>query len=130
MSLAANSELRICHYQSHQLLSLKGPLRASISRDGVTVESSKAVAASAGRCAAPVVSTFQGGIVSRGLKTVSVLQLNIRSSTVAPTPSTKITLWDGENQRILMTFDRNGARPTLDKAKFTFWWSSGARQAA
>jgi hypothetical protein len=67
LDLQANSELRICHYRTHQLLTLKGPLRASISRDGVTVENSKAVVASAGSCAAPVVSTFQAGFVSRGV---------------------------------------------------------------
>jgi type II secretory pathway pseudopilin PulG len=118
LDLQANSELRICHYRSQQLLSLKGPLRASISRDGVTVESSNAVAASAGPCAAPVVSTFQGGIVSRGLKPLAVpLQPNIKIVNRGTDPIRKITLWDGENQRILMTFDRNGARPTLDEGQ-------------
>jgi len=67
LDLLANSELRICHYRTHQLLALKGPLRASISQEGVTVENSKAVVASAGSCAAPVASTFNGGIVARGL---------------------------------------------------------------
>src|SRR5262245_14769896 len=66
LDLQANSELRICHYPTRQLLTLKGPLRASISRDGVTAENSKTAVASAGTCAAPVVSTFQGGVVSRG----------------------------------------------------------------
>ena len=74
LDLQANSELRICHYQTRQLLTLKGPLRASISIDGVVVENAKTALAGAGSCAAPVVSTFQGGIVSRGtaMKTMSV----------------------------------------------------------
>src|ERR1700704_4056393 len=118
LDLQANSELRICHYRSQQLLSLKGPLKASISRDGVTVEGSNAAAASAGPCAAPVVSTFQGGIVSRGLKAMAVsLQPNIKVVNRGADPIRKITLWDGENQRILMTFDRNGARPTLEEGQ-------------
>jgi hypothetical protein len=118
LDLQANSELRICHYRSQQLLSLKGPLKASISRDGVTVEGSKAAAASAGPCTAPIVSTFQGGIVSRGLKATTVpLQPDIKVVNRGAHPIRKITLWDGENQRILMTFDRNGARPTLDEGQ-------------
>jgi hypothetical protein len=118
LDLQANSELRICHYRSQQLLSLKGPLKASISRDGVTVEGGKAVAASAGPCAAPIVSSFQGGIVSRGLKATTVpLQPDIKVVNRGAHPIRKITLWDGENQRILMTFDRNGARPTLDEGQ-------------
>jgi hypothetical protein len=40
LDLQANSELRLCHYQTHQLLTLKGPLRASVSSDGVMVENS------------------------------------------------------------------------------------------
>ena len=81
LDLQANSELRLCHYPTSKLLTLKGPLRASISRDGVTVENSKAVVAATGSCVAPVVSTFQGGIVSRGtgVKTTNVpLQPNIK----------------------------------------------------
>ena len=118
LDLQANSELQICHYRSQQLLSLKGPLRASISRDGVTVEGSKAATPSAGPCAAPIVSTFQGGIVSRGLKAMAVpLQPNIKVVNRGADPIRKVTLRDGENQRVLMTFERNGARPTLDEGQ-------------
>jgi hypothetical protein len=72
LDLQANSELRICHYQMRQFLTLKGPLRASISREGVAVENSKTVLAVAGSCAAPVPSTFSGGIVVRGLTPIPV----------------------------------------------------------
>jgi len=58
LDLQANSELRICHYQTRQFLTLKGPLRVSISRDGVAVENSKMVVSTAGSCAAPAASTF------------------------------------------------------------------------
>jgi hypothetical protein len=72
VDLLANSELRVCHYQTRQILTLKGPVRASISRDSVTVENRKAVLAFAGVCSAPVASDFQGGLVARGLKTTPV----------------------------------------------------------
>jgi hypothetical protein len=117
LDLQANSELRICHYRSQQLLSLKGPLRASISRDGVTVESGNP-ATTSGPCTAPVVSTFQGGIVSRGLKAMAVpLQPNIKVVNRGTDPIRKVTLWDGENRKLLVTFDRNRAKPTLDEGQ-------------
>jgi hypothetical protein len=72
LDLPANSELRVCHYQTRKVLTLKGPLRASISRDSVIVENGKLILASAGACSAPVVSNFQGGLVVRGLGAVPV----------------------------------------------------------
>jgi hypothetical protein len=38
LDLQANSELRICHYKMRQFVTLRGPLRASVSLEGVTVE--------------------------------------------------------------------------------------------
>jgi hypothetical protein len=70
LDLQPNSELRICHYQMRQYVTLRGPVRASISRDGVVVESSKSAVTAAGACAAPSDSSFQGGIVMRGLKVI------------------------------------------------------------
>ena len=72
LDILTNSELRICHYQTRQLLTLKGPLRASVSRDGVAVENRKLAPASAESCAAPVVSNFQGGLVVRGVGAIPV----------------------------------------------------------
>jgi hypothetical protein len=72
LDLQPNSELRICHYQMRQYLTLRGPVRASISRDGVVVESNKSAVTAAGSCAAPSDSSFQGGIVMRGLKVIRV----------------------------------------------------------
>ena len=57
LDLQANSELRICHYKMGQFLTLRGPLRASISLDGVAVENRKTVLAAAGSCAAPAPSS-------------------------------------------------------------------------
>lgn len=76
LDLQANSELRICHYQTRQFLTLKGPLRVSISRDGVALASSKTIAAAGGSCAAPISSTFSGGIVFRGLAPVPVSDIS------------------------------------------------------
>jgi hypothetical protein len=70
LDLQANSELRICH-KMRQFLTLRGPLRASISLDGVAVENRKTVLA-AGSCAAPAPSTYSGGIVIRGVAPIPV----------------------------------------------------------
>jgi len=67
LDLQANSELRICHYQTRQFLTLRGPLRASISREGVTVVNGKTATVAGEPCAAPVSSTFSGGVVLRGV---------------------------------------------------------------
>jgi hypothetical protein len=125
LDLQANSELRICHYPTRQLLTLKGPLRASISRDGVTAENSKTAVASAGTCAAPVVSTFQGGVVSRGtsataVKTANVnvaLRPSIRIVNRGPQPIQKVLLLDGDSREVLMVFERNIARPNLGEGQ-------------
>ena len=61
LDLQANSELRICHYQTRQFLTLRGPLRASISHEGVAVISGKTATVAGESCAAPVSSTFSGG---------------------------------------------------------------------
>jgi hypothetical protein len=119
LDLQANSQLRICHYPTRQLLTLKGPLRASISRDGVAVENGKPTLAAAEACTAPVVSTFQGGIISRGsVKTMAVsLQPSIMVVNRSDQPIRRIALWDGDSRRILMTFDRAAARPVLDEGQ-------------
>src|SRR5712691_2433372 len=78
LDLLGNSELRICHYRAHQLLALKGPLRASISQDGVAVDNSKAVVV-VGACAAPAVSTFNGGTVSRSPAPQPITQDRLKS---------------------------------------------------
>ena len=72
LDVLANSELHICHYQTRQLVTLKGPLRASVSRDGVAIENRKTLLVSAVSCAAPAVSKFQGGLVVRGLGAIPV----------------------------------------------------------
>src|SRR5260370_27169087 len=61
----ANNDVRDNH-QAGKIVSLKGPLRVTVSRDGVTAGSGgKTALAAAGPCAAPVAS--QGGIMTRGV---------------------------------------------------------------
>jgi hypothetical protein len=66
LDLPANSELRICHYQTRRFLTLRGPLRASISSEGVVVVSGKTAPISGESCAAPLSSHLSGGVVLRG----------------------------------------------------------------
>ena len=66
LDVLTNSELRLCHYRMQRILMLRGPARATISAEGVRAEAGKAVEASTETCAAPVVSRFQGGILTRG----------------------------------------------------------------
>jgi hypothetical protein len=120
LDLPANSELRLCHYKARKLLTLKGPLRASITASGVTPEGGKAIAASAESCAAPVMSTFQGGVVSRniGLTMTSVsLRPTIKVINQGTQTINRITLWDGLQQRTVATFERDAARPVLEDGK-------------
>ena len=52
LDLPPNSEVRVCHYQAGKIVSLKGPLRVTVSRDGVTAGSGgKTALAAAGPCA-------------------------------------------------------------------------------
>jgi hypothetical protein len=121
LDLQANSELRICHFPTRQFLTLKGPLKASVSQDGVTADNNKATATSTGPCVAPVVSTVQGGLVSRsaGVKAVSVpLQPHIRLVNRGTQPIGKAVLWDGDFRNELTRFERDAARPTLQDGQF------------
>jgi hypothetical protein len=67
LDLQVNSEVRICHLRTHRLVTLRGPSRALISAEGVAAENGQAIEASTGTCAEPVVSKYQGGLVSRGV---------------------------------------------------------------
>jgi hypothetical protein len=53
--------------RTQQFLALNGPGRAVISEAGVLAEGGKAVAIPGGACSAPIVSSFQGGFVTRGM---------------------------------------------------------------
>ena len=119
LDLQANSELLICHYQTRKLLKLRGPLRASVSKSDVTAENGK-VAATGETCSAPLVSTFQGGIVSRNIAVTTMpvaLRPSIKFVNQSAKTIRKVAVWDGTHQQILATFDRNVARPTLENGK-------------
>jgi hypothetical protein len=120
LELPANSELRLCHYRIRKLVTLKGPMHASISASGVTAESGNAISPSAESCIAPVISIFQGGIVSRaiGLTTAKVpLRPTIKIADDGTKAIRKITLWDAAHEKILATFAGNVARPILDNGR-------------
>ena len=120
LDLTANSELRLCHYQLRKLVSLKGPLRASVSAAGVTIENGKAVAPSAESCAVPVISTLQGGFVTRNIA-VTATNVPLRPSIKVVNHGTKtirqVALWDSMRSATLATFERNAARPLLEDGK-------------
>ena len=67
-----------------------------------------------------MVSTIQGGLISRSagtaVKSVS-LQPNIRVVNRGAQPIRKAVLWDGD-ANILMRFERDAARPTLQDGQF------------
>ena len=58
------SKLRLCRMQ--RILMLRGPVRATISAEGVRAEAGRVVDASKETCVAPVVSRLQGGLLTRG----------------------------------------------------------------
>jgi hypothetical protein len=120
LDLPAKSELRICHHRLRKLVTLKGPLRVTVSASGVTTEGGSTISPSAEICAAPVISTFQGGIVSRSVALPSTkvpLRPSIKVVTTGGKPVRKIVLWDAGQQKALATFDRDVARPKLDEGR-------------
>jgi hypothetical protein len=123
LDLQANSDLSICHYRTKRLLALKGPTRAMISADGATAETGKAIAASAGTCVAPVISSFQGGMVARGAAfkpTIVALQPSIKVINRGTVPINTIALWDHDQQTLLATFGRREAHPTFEDGQSYF----------
>ena len=67
VDVLANSELRLCHYQTSRFLTVKGPARIIVSVDGVKVEAGKAVEVSRETCGSVEASAHQGGLVARGV---------------------------------------------------------------
>ena len=67
VDVLANSELRLCHYQTSRFLTVKGPARIIVSADGVSVEAGKAVDVSRETCGLVEASAHGGGLVARGV---------------------------------------------------------------
>jgi len=117
VELGARSELRICLHGPRKLVSLKGPLQATVNADGVTADNGKALALSAQACAAPVISTFQGGIVSRSVTPTSPTQVSLQPTIKivgGAKPVRRIVLWDAAQEKSLATFEHSVARPKLE----------------
>ena len=67
VDVLANSELRLCHYQTSRFLTVKGPARIIVSVDGINVEAGKSVELSRETCGLVEASAHQGGLVARGV---------------------------------------------------------------
>jgi hypothetical protein len=119
LQLDANSEVRLCHYRTRRVLNLGGPLRAVVSASGVSAEGGKRIEATSETCAAPLISTFQGGVVTRNaFATANVpLRPSIKVIDRSTNPIRNVALWDSTQQTLLVNFDRNTAQPVLDDGK-------------
>jgi hypothetical protein len=120
LDLQANSELRICHYGMRKIVRMKGPLQASISASGATAQNSKGIDTTSEACAEPVVSTVQGGFVTRSVNftTANVpLRPKIKVVNRGSKPIRRVALWDNLQRTTLATFERDAASPTLDEGK-------------
>jgi hypothetical protein len=123
LDILANSELRLCHYRNQKLLTLKGPLRVSVSASGVMAENGQEISGPGERCVKPAVSTFQGGFLARSAGTPPTrvaLQPSIKVVNRTTKALRSIALWDGEQRRIVAAFERGTARPTLDEGQSYF----------
>jgi hypothetical protein len=119
LDLQKNAVLRLCHYRTHHLLTLKGPLRAWVSATGVTGENGTRIAGSGETCATPVISTFQGGISLRGLDVATPVALRprIRIINRGTQSIQKTALWDLGLHSEIATFSRTLAQPQLTDGK-------------
>ncbi len=121
LDILANSELRICHYRKQKLLTLRGPLRVSVSASGVTAENGQEIDGPGEKCVKPAVSTFQGGFVARTAAIASTkvgLRPSIKIVNRGAKPIRDIALWDGGQQRIVARFERDTASPLLDEGPY------------
>ncbi|SRR5712691_281680 len=121
LELDANAELRICHYRVHKRLALRGPLRASISAAGLRAEDDNAVAAWGEACAAPVVTTVQGGFFRSVERATKVALRPIIKIANRGTKSIRRTvLREGTSGTIVTTFDHNVGQPQLVEGQTYF----------
>jgi len=115
VSLEANAELRICHYRTRKVLTLRGPLRATVSAAGVTADAGGPAVASGEPCAPPVVSTVQGGFAFRGLADVTKISLRPRIRIVnrAGQAIRKAVLRGGDHRTPVVMLGAAAAQPQL-----------------
>jgi len=113
LDLQANSELRICHYLTHRLLILRGPLRASVSASGVMAETGAAIRGPSETCVSPLVTTFQGGLVTRSPDVPAInvpLRTSIRVINRGTQTIRRVALWNTSRDAVLMNFNGNAAQ--------------------
>src|SRR3954451_2109173 len=67
VDVLANSELRLCHYQTARFLTVKGPARIIVSVDEINVEAGKVVVTSE-TCGLVEASAHEGGLVAGGYR--------------------------------------------------------------
>ena len=120
LDLLANSELRLCHYRLQRILTLKGPLRASVTATGVTAENGKELSASTETCVRPAISNIQGGFIAR-TTAVTPTKVALRPTIKVVNRTTNgirnIVLWDSGQRTIVASFERDAARPTLNEGQ-------------
>jgi hypothetical protein len=119
LDLEPNTEVRICYYRTFKILTLKGPLRALISDESVTLENGNEIPVSGETCAKPVVSTVQGGAVFRNLNAVTNVGLRPRIKVVdsGSHKIRKVIVRDELNEKILTSFKRNVGQPQLAEGR-------------
>jgi hypothetical protein len=66
LELRADSELRICHYGVNRVVTLSGPLRAVVSKNGVSAENGRIGKEAPAKCTPPSKSKNTGGLMMRG----------------------------------------------------------------
>jgi hypothetical protein len=121
LDLAVDAELRICHYRTRRLLTLKGPLQAVISATGIT-GNGRAIDGAGETCGAPVISVVQGGFALRAPLRFTDVALRPRIKVVSRNvaDAARVVLWDRTHQTALATFDTNLAQPELSDGQTYF----------
>ncbi len=118
LDLEAGAELRLCHYRLRKEVTLRGPLHVVISAEGIENDKGDAAGSANGTCAAPLISTVQGGAAYRDVAppTQVALKPSIKISG-ARTPSIrKAVLWDEKRHKVA-SFARGMVRPKLADGK-------------
>jgi hypothetical protein len=117
LDLAEGAELRICHYGLHQPLTLVGPFRGSISRDGVIAQSGELIPLSGQPCSEPIVSIVQGGTAFRGVGAPPRVSLHPAIKLSSRIEVRSATLWDKTRKTKVATFDRTIVYPELEDGR-------------
>ncbi|MFL6799374.1 MAG: hypothetical protein ACJ8F3_18410 [Xanthobacteraceae bacterium] len=116
--LEDRSQLRLCHYRQGKLIRLNGPGRAEILRTGVVTPGTWTTDPEA--CAAPIVSSYQGGIVTRSFGPGETTQVSERPTIKIVNkrePLRNIVLMDGADRARALNLDQKVLTPILEHGK-------------